>query len=177
MKNKLYESLMASISKVIKDALNEASIWDMETANGKANSKSKAALDREKNIVYKLKELGIKAQYISAGSRQTSANGRNEENKLISGKNFSEYQTIHVNNPIKNELVAHTHDGLLTLFGLHFVKAGKVDPKLGAFLSRMEQLREKGDYNCYYAITEEEIQTITEPTKELIQKIEELLNE
>lgn len=106
MKNKLYESLMASISKVIKDALNEASIWDMETANGKANSKSKAALDREKNIVYKLKELGIKAQYISAGSRQTSANGRNEENKLISGKNFSEYQTIHVNNPIKNELVA-----------------------------------------------------------------------
>ena len=51
MKNKLYESLMASISKVIKDALNEASIWDMETANGKANSKSKAALDREKNIV------------------------------------------------------------------------------------------------------------------------------
>ena len=46
---------------------------------------------------------------------------------------------------IKNELVAHTHDGLLTLFGLHFVKAGKVEPKLGAFLSRMEQLREKGD--------------------------------
>ena len=78
---------------------------------------------------------------------------------------------------IKNELVAHTHDGLLTLFGLHFVKAGKVEPKLGAFLSRMEQLREKGDYNCYYAITEEEIKTITEPTKELIQKVEELMKE
>ena len=106
MKNKLYESLMTSISRVIKDTLNEESIWDMETANGKANSKSKAALEREKNIVYKLKELGIKAQYISAGSRQTSANGRNEENKLISGKNFSEYQTIHINNPINNELVA-----------------------------------------------------------------------
>ncbi len=28
---------------------------------------------------------------------------------------------------IKNELFAHTHDGLLTLFGLHFVKTGKVD--------------------------------------------------
>ena len=78
---------------------------------------------------------------------------------------------------IKDELVAHTHDGLLTLFGLHFVKAGKVEPKLGAFLSRMEQLREKGDYNCYYAITEEEIKTIIEPTKELIEKVEELLKE
>ncbi len=39
----------------------------------------------------------------------------------------------------------------------------------------MEQLREKGDYNCYYAITEEEIETIVEPTKELIHKVEELL--
>ena len=106
MKNKLYESLMTSISRVIKDTLNEASIWDMETANGKANSKSKAALEREKNIVYKLKELGIKAQYISAGSRQTSANGRNEENKLISGKNFSEYQTIHINKQKKKKKIA-----------------------------------------------------------------------
>ena len=78
---------------------------------------------------------------------------------------------------IKNELVAHTHDGLLTQFGLHFVKAGKVDSKLGAFLSRMEQLREKGDYNCYYSITEEEIETIIGPTKELIEKVEELLKE
>ena len=78
---------------------------------------------------------------------------------------------------IKSELVAHTHDGLLTQFGLHFVKAGKVASRLGAFLSRMEQLREKGDYNCYYSITEEEIDTIVEPTKELIQRIEELLTE
>lgn len=78
---------------------------------------------------------------------------------------------------IKNGLVAHTHDGLLTQFGLHFVKAGKVDTKLGAFLSRMEQLREKGDYNCYYAITEDEIETIIGPTKELIEKVEELLKE
>ena len=63
-------------------------------------------MEREKNIVYKLKEIGIKALYISAGSRQTSTNGRNEENKLVAGKNFSEFQTIHVNNPINNELVA-----------------------------------------------------------------------
>lgn len=78
---------------------------------------------------------------------------------------------------IKYELVAHTHEGLLTMFGLHFVKTGKVESKLGAFLSRMEQLREKGDYNCYYNVTEEEIKTIIEPTNELIKRIEELLDE
>ena len=78
---------------------------------------------------------------------------------------------------LDNKLVAHTHDGLLTQFGLHFVKAGKVDSRVGAFLSRMEQLREKGDYNCYYSITKEEIETIIGPTKELIHKVEELLKE
>lgn len=77
---------------------------------------------------------------------------------------------------IKNGLYAHTHDGLLTLFGLHFVKKGIVDTELGAFMSRMEQLRQKGDYNCYYSVTEEEIKTITEPTELLIKRIEELLN-
>ena len=78
---------------------------------------------------------------------------------------------------IKNGLYAHTHDGLLTLFGLHFVKKGIVDNELGAFMSRIEQLREKGDYNCYYSVTEEEIETIIDPTKKLIQRIEELLSE
>ena len=47
---------------------------------------------------------------------------------------------------IHNGLSVRTHDGLITAFGLHFVKTGKVESRLGAFLSRMEQLREKGDY-------------------------------
>ena len=72
-------------------------------------------------------------------------------------------------------LSVRTHDGLITAFGLHFVKTGKVDSRLGAFLSRMEQLREKGDYNCIYTVSEDEISTMAEPAKELIEKIEELL--
>ena len=55
------------------------------------------------------------------------------------------------------------------------MKNGIVDNELGAFMSRMEQLREKGDYNCYYSVTEEEIKTIIDPTKKLIHRIEELL--
>ena len=78
---------------------------------------------------------------------------------------------------IKNGLSSHTHDGLITSFGLHFVKTGKVDRKLGAFLSRIEQLRKKGDYNCFYSISEEEIATMIEPAKVLILRIEELIAE
>ena len=78
---------------------------------------------------------------------------------------------------IKKGLNSHTHDGLITSFGLHFVKTGKIDRKLGAFLSRIEQLRKKGDYNCFYSISEEEIASMIEPAKELIMKIGELAEE
>ena len=78
---------------------------------------------------------------------------------------------------IKNGLNSHTHDGLITSFGLNFVKTGKVDRKLGAFLSRIEQLRKKGDYNCLYSITEDEIATMVAPAKELILRVEQLIKE
>ena len=78
---------------------------------------------------------------------------------------------------IKNGLNSHTNDGLITSFGLHFVKTGKIDRKLGAFLSRIEQLRKKGDYNCFYSISEEEIASMIEPAKELIMRIGELVEE
>ena len=76
---------------------------------------------------------------------------------------------------IQNSISCYTHDGLITLFGLHFVKTGKVESHIGAFLSRIEQLRKKGDYNCLYSVSEDEILSMVNPAKELIQKVEDLL--
>ena len=42
-------------------------------------------------------------------------------------------------------LSAHTHAGTLGVFGMNFVKTGKIDKELGAFFSRMEQLRMKAE--------------------------------
>ena len=78
---------------------------------------------------------------------------------------------------IQNGISCHTHDGLITLFGLHFVKTGKVKSHLGAFLSRIEQLRKKGDYNCLFSVSKDEILSMVNPAKELIQTVEDLLNE
>lgn len=58
---------------------------------------------------------------------------------------------------LKNELSSHTHRGLLSIFHLNFVKTGKVTPEMGAFVARMEQLRERADYNCAYDVSEAEI--------------------
>ncbi len=67
------------------------------------------------------------------------------------------------------------HAGVVNQFSLHFVKKGIVSTKLGSFLARMMQLRQKADYNCFYDITKKELNDYTELSKELIGKVEELL--
>ena len=76
---------------------------------------------------------------------------------------------------IHNGLASKTHSGMLRQFGLHFIKTGIIEDRLGGFLTRMEQLREKDDYNCVFSINEEELNTIVEPAHELVKVIAELV--
>ena len=76
---------------------------------------------------------------------------------------------------IHNGLASKTHTGMLSQFGLHFIKTGIIEDRLGGFLTRMEQLREKGDYNCVFSINEDELSTIIEPAHELVKVIEGLV--
>lgn len=69
-----------------------------------------------------------------------------------------------------------TDDGLVNLFGLNFVKTGLVDLSHGRFLSQLQTMREKGDYNCIYDVTEEDIIPMIEPAEHLIIVAEQLIN-
>ena len=64
-----------------------------------------------------------------------------------------------------------------TIVGLHFIKTGIIEDRLGAFLHRMEQLREKGDYNCQISVEKEELLTFVSPAHELISLIQRLIND
>jgi len=64
---------------------------------------------------------------------------------------------------------------MIPQFGLYFIKTQVIDDRLGGFLTRMEQLRERADYNCIYSVTKSEVEVMIEPAKELIIKIESLL--
>ena len=78
---------------------------------------------------------------------------------------------------VHNGLAARRHTGMLSQFGLHFIKTGIIEDRLGGFLTRMEQLREKGDYNCVFSIEENELCTIVEPAHELIGVIGKLIKD
>ena len=68
-----------------------------------------------------------------------------------------------------------SHEGLVNLFGMHFVRTNLVDIELGRFLSQLQSMREKGDYNCIYNVTEEDISPLIEPAKKLIAVADQLI--
>jgi len=49
-------------------------------------------------------------------------------------------------------LFVRSHSGLINLFGLHFVRTGKIEQEYGRFLSDLKDKRENGDYEIYSAI-------------------------
>ncbi len=59
---------------------------------------------------------------------------------------------------------------------MNFVKTGKIDKELGAFFSRMEQLRMKADYNCEYDVSKEEVESMSESAHLFLTTIQELIN-
>ena len=69
-----------------------------------------------------------------------------------------------------------THDGVVQMFGKHFVKTGIVDREMGALYSKLFSLRLTGDYDDDYTITENDVVSKIEATELLITTVIELTN-
>ena len=75
---------------------------------------------------------------------------------------------------IANKIPAHSHEGNVTQFGLHFVKTGKVDREEGKLLSHLLTMRLKDDYSDRFGLTGADVLPYIEPTEAFIKKIAEL---
>jgi uncharacterized protein (UPF0332 family) len=78
---------------------------------------------------------------------------------------------------INNGLTAHTHTGVISQIGLHFVKTGKISLKQGKFFQQLFELRQTGDYSDWISVEEDDILPLLEPAKDFIETIEKLVNE
>lgn len=50
---------------------------------------------------------------------------------------------------LANGLTSATHKGIKTMLGLHFVKAGKLDPRYGRIYQQLFENRQSGDYEDF----------------------------
>lgn len=70
---------------------------------------------------------------------------------------------------------ARTHHGLLTLFGLEFVKKDAIDKWYAEALSYEKDMREIGDYEITKDITRAEASELIEKAAKFIEKIEDVI--
>lgn len=77
---------------------------------------------------------------------------------------------------VHNGINGTTHKGMIAQFSLQFVKSGIIDMQYGSFLSRMMQLRLKADYNCYYDISENEVRSLSDLTRDFVNVVLALID-
>ncbi len=63
---------------------------------------------------------------------------------------------------------AETHKGVVTLFGLLFVKTGKFKKNLGKYLANLKDDRETGDYEIFSYIDRESAETALKEAAEFL---------
>ena len=78
---------------------------------------------------------------------------------------------------IDQEVSTKTHSGVKTQFFLHYIKTGKIESTLGKVYSDLFDWRQKGDYGDFFDFSEEDVISILNPTKKLIEKVKGELEE
>ncbi len=68
-----------------------------------------------------------------------------------------------------------SHKGAAIRFHQYYVRTGIFTVDEGSFYSQMETLREKADYNCFFQVSESDIKTCIEPTRQLIEKVKQYI--
>jgi uncharacterized protein len=105
------------------------------------------------------------------------------EDWLAQGKYFDEiasrsyYAAFHAAQAVlaTEGLRADTHQGVVSLFGLHFAKTGKVNPRLGRYLNNLKDDRESGDYDVYSGIDQSDAENAVREAREFLTEAERYL--
>jgi hypothetical protein len=78
---------------------------------------------------------------------------------------------------ISKDLEPRSHEVVLRLFGLHFVKPGIFKPGSSHVLSKMMKFREEADYNPAYMFTEEDYKRFLGDVSGVVTDIRRYLSE
>lgn len=66
----------------------------------------------------------------------------------------------------KHNITTHTHKGVKAVFGLQFIKEGKIEAKWGKLFTVLFNTRQMGDYGDFAYLTEEEILPLLKEVEE-----------
>jgi len=128
----------------------------------------------EKKIALKIKKQIEKAEKKLDSSKLLLDNGNFEDS--ISRAYYGMYHAAMAVLMTKDLEPPKTHSGLITLFGLHFVKEGIFERKYGKMLSDAKEEREEGDYEIFYETTKQRAEEILTNAKEFLSEVKDFLS-
>jgi len=74
----------------------------------------------------------------------------------------------------ERDLYPKTHRGVISQFGLIFVKAGQFDREIFDFFVRAQEDREEADYGVLVEIEEEEVKELLEGAEDFLRECERM---
>ena len=75
---------------------------------------------------------------------------------------------------IADQHTAKTHEGIIRIFGLEYVKKERVPVEMGKLYNKLFTLRLTGDYNDHYGLDEQDVLPLLQPTIDLIDMVSHL---
>lgn len=76
---------------------------------------------------------------------------------------------------LKNGISVRTHEGIIRMFGMHFVKNGIVSSEMGTTYSKLFSLRLTEDYDDDYNLTENDVLPKVKDAENLIEEVLRLI--
>ena len=78
---------------------------------------------------------------------------------------------------IKNQIRVKSHKGAYTMLCMNFVATGKMPQSYGDFYREMELMRDESDYNCFYNVNKEQIESRYAQARQMIETIAEMVKD
>jgi uncharacterized protein (UPF0332 family) len=75
------------------------------------------------------------------------------------------------------DIYPKTHSGLISKFGLQYVKEGYIDEIYGRAIAQAKDIRESADYGVGIEISEEEVKDVIENAKSFLDKVQNIIKE
>ena len=72
-------------------------------------------------------------------------------------------------------LSSKSHGGLVSLFGLHFVKTGRIDKQYGRFLSNLLEDRQQSDYSLFSGLEKSDAENALLEAESFVKEIQRQL--
>lgn len=76
---------------------------------------------------------------------------------------------------VKDDMISKSHSGIKTQFFQNYIKSKKLDLEYGKLYSDLFDWRQKGDYNDFFDMQQEDVLALIEPVEDFVHSIQNLL--